>query len=265
MYLAIDIGGTKTLLAVFDENGKVVEKLKFATPKNYGLFLEELSENVANLTTKSFIKACAAVPGRIDRENGILLHLGNLPWANQQIQKDISVIVKCPVAIENDANLAGLSEAHNYQKYNKVLYVTISTGIGGAWVVDGKLDPNTIDAEIGHTVVEHEGKTMLWESLASGSAIVRDFGKIAADIHDPKIWGIISDRISIGLYNAAATYTPEVIILGGGVGSHLPLFYKQLNLAIQKYKDDIVDIPEVVQAKNAEEAVIYGCYELIKV
>ena len=131
MYAAVDIGGTKTLVAVFDKKGKLIEKIKFPTPVYYDEFIQELSNNVANLSTKEFAYGCVGMPGRLDRKHGLGLISPNLPWQRVPVQADAEKIFMCPFLIENDANLAGLSEALLLKKdFQKVLYVTVSTGIG---------------------------------------------------------------------------------------------------------------------------------------
>lgn len=265
MILAVDIGGTKTLLAVFDENGQITEKNRFPTPQDYEEFKQHLAEEVAKFTTSTFNAAAVAVPGRIDRQKGIGIAFGNLPWENVPIQSDCQQILGCPVQIENDANLAGLSEAQLLKdQYRKVLYVTISTGIGGVLVVDGAMDPDTLDAEIGHTLYPHEGKLEEWEDFASGKAILERYGKRAEDISDPAIWQQIAEDIALGLFNVIATLTPEVIVIGGGVGTHLEKFQSLLGEALKKHADPMINLPVIVEAQRPEEAVIYGCFELAK-
>ena len=264
MYLAIDIGGTKTLVAVFDESGVILEKVKFPTPQDYQEFLAELQKALAGLKNKTFTYAAVANPGRVSRARGVVLGYGNLPWTNVPIRDDFKKFINCPILVENDAKLAGLSEAILVKDtYKKVLYVTISTGISNALIVDGQIDPDLEDSEGGHMVFEHEGQTVSWESFASGKAIVKQFGKIAAEITDPEAWKTIAHNIAIGLVDLIAVTQPEVVIIGGGVGTHFDKFGAQLTEELKKYESPLLPIPPVQAAERAEEAVIYGCNELI--
>ncbi|HET7639374.1 MAG TPA: ROK family protein, partial [Ktedonobacteraceae bacterium] len=188
MYLGIDIGGTKTLIAVLDQHGVIQEQLKFPTPRTYKQFITELTDNVANLSTKKFTAACVAAPGKIDRESGVALDFGNLPWHDVPLQADVAKIADCPTVVENDANLAGLSEAMLVKEYDRVLYITISTGIGTGIISHQEIDPDFADSEGGRMPLEHHGKIQMWESFASGRAIVARFGKRAEDIHDVRTW-----------------------------------------------------------------------------
>ncbi len=265
-YLAVDIGGTKTLIVAFSAEGKIKESRKFETPALYETFIEELAANVAKLSTKKFIGGAVAVPGRINRDEGKIVSLGNLTWRHVSIQKDISRISSCPIVIENDANLAGLSEARNVPKYRRVLYVTISTGIGGGYIINGHIDPNTKDSEIGQVLLEHNGALRRWEEFASGRAIVGQFGKRASEIdpNDGGAWYTIGRNIAIGLIDAIAILAPEVVIMGGGVGAHFKNFETHLIEALKIYENSLMKIPPIIQAKHPEEAVVYGCFELAK-
>lgn len=265
MYGAVDIGGTKTLVAVFDKDGTPLEQIKFPTPKDYREFSRELAATVAKLSTQDFLRTVVAAPGMIDRKRGVGLRFGNLPWENVPIEEDVEKVFKCPVSVENDANLAALSEALAIRdEFNKVLYVTVSTGIGGGIVIDGRIDPNFQDIEPGQMILEHQGRYEQWEDFASGSAIVERFGKRASEIEDPQTWYIVARNIAVGLNTLIATLDPEVIIIGGGVGSHFEKFADRLNEQLKIYEHPMTPVPPIRKAVRAEEAVIYGCYELAK-
>lgn len=265
MYLTIDIGGTKTLLARMKKNGKIEESIKFPTPEKYSDFIKQLAENIDKITTDPWRLTCVAAPGKIDRENGIAIAFGNLPWQNVPLRDDIQRLTKTTILIENDAKLAALSEARLLNPpREKVIYLTVSTGIGGGTVIDRKLDPDLVDAEVGHMLFERGGKLVKWESFASGKAIVRRFGKLASEIDDPAIWKIIARDLALGILDIAANVYPDVIVIGGGVGSHFKKYGKFLSAELKRYEDPMVKLPEVVQAKHPEEAVIHGCYEMIK-
>lgn len=265
MYAAVDIGGTKTLVVVFDDDRNIVEQFKFPTPKDYAEFKKELASAVANFATKQFLAGGVGIRGNIDRLLGLSLLDDVLPWGTAPVRDDCSEIFGCPFVLENDSKLAGLSEALLVAgTYRKVLYVTISTGIGSAFIVDGKLDADTQDSEIGKSVYEHEGEIRQLEDFVSGRAIVEKYGKLASDLEDPVAWEEISLNLAIGLINAIAAFTPEVVVLGGGVGSHFDKFEKPLLAAIAKIRPEEIHMPALKRAEHPEEAVIYGCYELAK-
>lgn len=265
MIAAVDIGGTKTLVAVFGNDGKIVEQIKFPTPKNYTEFKQKLAETVADLSTKKFSNGVVGIRGLVDRKRGLALYDDTLGWGEVGIRDDCSKTFGCDFMLENDSKLAGLSEARLLiDEFAKVLYITISTGIGTAFVVNGRLDQYTINSEVGKSLYVHEGQLQQWEQFASGSAIVAKYRKKASQINDPDIWEEIANNIAVGLVNAVAAFTPQVVVFGGGVGAYFAKFSKPLKKAFLDIKPPEISLPVLRVAQRPEEAVIYGCYELAK-
>lgn len=265
MYLGVDVGGTKTLLAVFTKDGKLKQSVRFETPQNYSRFLDDLTDAIAGLKVDEFSAACVAIPGFVDRDNGVGLELGNLPWRNFKIANFLEKYLKCPVIIENDAKLAGFYEANKLAHgKEKVIYITISTGIGIALITNGIIDDSIGDGGGKSLMISDGRKTVAWEDIASGKAIVKKYGKRASEINDPKTWEAISHTMARGLIDVISLVAPDVVIIGGGVGTHFKKFSKFLKADLKQYEMPIMKIPPVVPAKRPEEAVIYGCYELLK-
>lgn len=266
MYLGIDIGGTKTLLAVYTEAGELSQKLKFPTSKKYAAFLDDLMDALKQLGNPQVRACCCALTAIIDRKKGIGITFGNLKWKNVAVKDDLKQLLGgIPVLIENDSKLAGLHEGILLQKrYKKILYLTLGTGIGSAVVTDGKLDEALLSSEAGHMVLNHNGKLEKWETFASGRAIVARYGKKAAEITDPAIWKTYAKDVAQGLDPLIAAVAPDAVVFGGGVGSHFDKFGHFLREELQKYKNNMVPIPPLLEAQKPEEAVIYGCYDYIK-
>jgi predicted NBD/HSP70 family sugar kinase len=265
--LAIDVGGTKTLTALFSENGDIVAKNKIPTDKEYAKFLNDLKELIdTNYKEHAIQYCCCAVPGTIDFEHGVALALGNEIWRDVPISSDISNLLPgTPVLIHNDAKLAGLSEAALVGgEYKKVLYLTISTGIGGGVISNGKIDADFENFEPGQMVFETDGQSQQWEHFASGRALKAHYGKQASEIDDPEIWREYAKVLTAGFENLLATVRPDVVIVGGGVGAHFEKFQAYLEENLNSINNPLVPTVPILKAKRPEEAVIYGCYEFIK-
>jgi predicted NBD/HSP70 family sugar kinase len=265
MYIGIDIGGTKTLAAVLDDDGVIIEHERFPSPKDYREFLVELSNTVSRFVHHDFKAGGCGVAAKLDREDGKIVKMGNLPWADVPFQTDLEEICKCPMVIENDAKMGGLSEALLLkEKYKKVLYVAIGTGIGTALVDKGMIDDGVGDAGGRALLLEHRGKLEPWEQFAGGRALANRYGKPAKDITDPKTWRNICRYLAQGLVQLIAISEPEVIVIGGGVGVYFDRYGKILKDEVGKYALPLVTMPEFVSAQRPDEAVIYGCYDLAK-
>lgn len=266
MYLGIDIGGTKTLVAALDARGVIQERAKFPTPGKYDDFLLELRHTLAHFKTSDFKAGAVGMPvTAFDRKRGLGINFSNLPWRNVSMQADVERIVNCPVLVENDTKLACLSEAMLLKdQYQSVMYVTISTGIGYALVVDGQIDLNFGDGGGRTMMLEYRGKMTPWEDFAGGRAIVTRYGKKAIDIKDNTTWKAISLDLAKGFIHLIAVMQPQVIVIGGSVGSYFERYDKLLTEEIKKYEMPMVRLPKLVKAQRPEEAVLYGCYDLAK-
>jgi glucokinase len=262
MYGAVDIGGSKTLFVIFDNKGKLVTKIKFETPIKYQDFLEELEKSYNKLGSPSLDITCVALPGKIDRSKGIGIAFGNLGWINIPARKDFEKTLRCPILLENDAKLAGLYEANQLKDKNfkKVFYLTVSTGIGGGLIINNKISKDFEDIEPGLMLLEHQGKLEKWQDFASGKAIYLKFHQKASEITDTKIWYQVAHNIALGLIDIIAMINPDIVIIGGGVGAHLEKFQDRLIEDLKVYQNPLITIPTIVKAKDAEEAVVYGCF-----
>jgi len=264
MYLVADVGGTKTLVALMTKSGKIKQKIKYPTPAKYTDFVAEFTTR-----TKPIIKdvemICLAIPGLIDREKGVGLAFGNLKWKNVSIDHDIEKTLGVSTIIENDSKAGGLAEALGVEdRYKKVLYVTIGTGIGVAVVQDGRIPKSLRDIEAGSMQFTRDGKLIEWEDFASGRMIKKRFGKEARNITNKNTWKIIGKDIGQGLIELIAVIQPEVVIIGGGIGTYFPKYKEPLIKYLKKYETPLAPIPPIIQAKDPEEAVLMGCYYLIK-
>lgn len=267
MYLAIDIGGTKTLVASFSSEGELLEQVKFPTPQDYRQFIDNLGNTVDKMSTNNLQAVGVAVPGLIDREKGVVYALGNLPWRDESIRDDISAVINnLPVIIENDARLAGLAEAVLLKaQYRNVLYLTVSTGIGCALLQDGHIVKELEDTEMGKMPLLHGDQIVHWEDFASGRAIVERYGKKASEIDDPEMWQAIGNDIGYGLGVICSVLQPQAIVFGGGAGKFAGKFKQTLTEYLEKELHPVVRRPKaILVAKYEDNGGIRGCYEILK-
>lgn len=266
-YLGIDLGGTKTLIAVFDGSGNILNKVKIPTDPDYEVFIREVEKNVATLSTNTNIACCVTAPGLINRKTGVVEALGNLGWTNKPIRNDISkAIGDIPTIIENDARVAGVAEAAGLTAdYEYVLYLTISTGIGGAFLRDGKIIKELQDSEVGHMPLVYEEKIQRWEAFASGKALVDRYGKQASEIDNEEDWKDIGERIGYGVAICCSILQPQVVIFGGGAGQYADRFSKYIKAYLEKNSSPIIKQPEVLlAAKYGADSAIHGCFTILK-
>lgn len=258
MLVTVDTGGTKTLVASFSEDGILGEQIRLETPHNEHEYLKLLHETIAeHYPTEDIEALIIALPGRID-ESGVLIDAPNLGWQNIDLHAELSIYYTCPILIENDANLAGLAEARQLSPVpDKCLYITVSTGIGTGIITKGHIDPAYEQSEGGRMLLTHNGNTMPWQDFASGKAIHEIYGMYGRDITDDQIWHDIAANISVGLIPLIDSIKPDVVVVGGSIGTYFDRYREPL---IDSLKVQLDHVPTVIAAQHPEQAVIYGCY-----
>ena len=265
MYIAVDVGGTKTFAAIFNADGEKQKEIPIPTDPDYDTFVAKLIETIDELDESRDWKSMAiALPGWIDYENGIAKYFGNLGWQDIDIKHRLEAEFSKPVFIENDANLGALGEAHTGagKGFDTVLYVTISTGIGTGVTYKGRLDLALRHSEGGAMHFVHDGEIKQWEHFASGKAFVERFNVLGKDTDDPEIWSRFAQDLSLGMGNLIAVIQPDILVIGGSMGEHLHKYLSYLQEGITSHKSPMIVMPGIVKAAHPTHAVINGAYVL---
>ena len=212
MYLAIDIGGTKTLVALFTDWGKIVKRFKFKTPRGSKRFVDELTTVLKNGFVRKSVKVVVVtIPGVVQKNYTV--KFGNRDWPDLDLITPLKELFTCPIYFENDANLATFYEGSFYK--GKTVFLTFSTGIGGGVVENGALSKRYSDFEPGHVEFIYDGEKSEWEDLAAASAINAKYNKLVNDITDPADWSEIVNRMLLGIVPLTTSIKPDRIIFGG--------------------------------------------------
>jgi len=266
--LGIDLGGTKILTAVANEQGKMLSRDHSITPAREGqeAVIKSILESVGHSLDQALITAAdltaigIGAPGLSNPETGILFTSPNLPgWKDVPLRDVIEKELGRKAFLINDANAAAVGELYlgAGRGARNFIYITVSTGIGGGIIIDGKIYTGSIGTagELGHMVIDDEGPVCncgnrgCWETLASGTALAREarhkidegaatsilkyadgnIEKINAEaIHEAAQAG---DRLAqeliaqtayylgVGLANLTNIFNPEVIVIGGGLSN----------------------------------------------
>ncbi len=246
-YLAIDIGATKTLIALFSKRGRVIRRIKFPTARGSKTFLDDLATNLEVFKKYKVHSVVVAIPGVVQKNYTV--HFGNRNWNDIDIFTPIKNLFDCPIYFENDANLAAIYEA--YKLSGRTVFLTFSTGVGGGVVEKNRILPG-ISFEPGHKKYEFGGKTAEWEDIAAASAIEKFYHvDYATDLRGKKIVQDIAARIYLGLPDIVEEFHPNSIVLGGPMGKIFRIYSKYLpKIPGVKYR----------RPRRPLESVIYGCY-----
>jgi len=301
-YLVADIGGTHMRAAVYSEGSRNPQIQKRIPTQEGGVPpLERLIALFEMLWKQAgSIQALAvAVPAPVTPD-GVVIRAVNIPgWTQIPLREILHQRFGCPVFVDNDANLAALGEWRfgAAQGYHNVLYLTISTGIGGGVIIEDRLlrGERGLAAELGHTTVIPEGPLCNCgqrghlEALASGTAIanyvrerltcgeessLRSLNEItASDVFRAAQQG---DALAQKAFRRAGTYlgyaladflhlfNPAIIVLGGGVSNSGALLLEPLRLALQEkvMSPDYLQDLCIVQAALGDNAGLMGALAL---
>ncbi|MGH9129062.1 MAG: ROK family protein [Acidimicrobiales bacterium] len=242
--VAVDVGGTHMRAAVVDPLGKVLDARRTPTPHEdpHPDALVALIRSVLDLPAGGDVsQAVVGLPGQVNYRTGSLEWAPHIPssWVQELTAVGLSLVLGSEVLLANDADLAAVGEAYfgAGRGYSDVAFVTISTGLGAGVVLGGKVVHGLRSlAEVGHTVIDRAalaaGRPATLEDQASGTALARmaseaglsadgaEVERLAAggDPRAVEAWRVMIEGVGIGLGNVAEVFSPEVIVVGGGVG-----------------------------------------------
>jgi len=283
-FIGVDIGGTSIRAARFSGDNHVpTTKTKIPTQATKGVEavlqrIETAIREVAGDQLPQIAGIGLALPGPLDPHTGVLIEAPNLPgWENLPLQSMMTKRVGRPVFIGNDANLAALGEWRfgAGRGHADVLYLTVSTGIGGGVISSGRMlvGARGLAAEVGHMLAIPDGPLCgcgqrgHLEAVASGTAIARVArAKLkAGDGSDSKIWELANgdlDLVTGAVVGAAAVagdefatrmivdagcfigrtlasllhaYNPSIVIFGGGVSMLGDIILDPVRAAVRQY------------------------------
>ncbi len=252
MYLCVDIGGTKTLIALFSRRGRLLRRRKFKTAQGYRTFIHDLENHLMDFKKYKVRSVVVAIPGTVQKNYSV--QFGNRSWKNIDIITPLKTLFNCPIHFENDASLGALYEGYRLQ--GRTVFLTFSTGIGGGIVEKNRILPESSKFEPGHIKYWYDGKIREWEDIAAASAIEKHYHvDYATDLRKKTILEDIAKRVYLGLPDIAKEYKPDTIILGGPLGKIFKLYSKFLpgELGVK-----------LKRPKRPNESVIYGCYLLAR-
>ena len=188
----VDVGGTKILGGVVDEDGTVVEELRVISPATDVAAIEDaITSVITQLSARHEVAAVGiGAAGYIDKSRSVVMFAPNLAWRDLDLRAEIEARVALPVVVENDANAAAWGEFRfgAGEDVDDLLLITVGTGVGGGVVLDGRLHRGGfgVGGEVGHMRVVPDGVLCgcgnhgCLEAYGSGTALVREARAAAA-------------------------------------------------------------------------------------
>jgi glucokinase len=303
-YIAVDVGGTLIRAACYQDNSSTPSKVERIPTRMSG---ENALARIISLIREVWpiedevASIGVAAPGPLDPYKGIVFNAPNIEgWINFPLQSHLEEAFNTNVAIGNDANLAALGES-SYgagQGHSHLIYVTVSTGIGGGIIVGDQLllGHQGLAAEIGHVTVQPDGPLCgcghrgHLEAIASGPAIARWFeeqletgAQSSLDISQKPITAKMignaaadGDQLAVQAFTRAGEFlglaltgfihifNPTIIIIGGGVSRTGALLLDPLRKKMEEQvlSPQYLEVLTITTAALGDDAGLAGALAL---
>lgn len=219
------------MAASSDAKGIIQKRIIQATPYSLNQGLNVLKQMIKDLSDGEKITGIGvAIGGPLDWKEGIVSPLHQLEWRNVPLRDILQKEWDCPFSVDVDTNVAALGEyVLGGETASRFLYITVSTGVGGGYLIDGKIYRGARGGhpEIGHQSIHYRcsnpseifcecGATDCLEAFVSGNGIQRIYKKSPEELNDNE-WEEVTFNLGQGVRNATIIYLPDVVVLGGGV------------------------------------------------
>ncbi|MBN1285277.1 MAG: ROK family protein [Anaerolineae bacterium] len=304
--IGVDLGGTRIRAARFDEQLNLLARTETYTRSEEGI-APTLARIMAQIETvwpggaDEVAGVGVSAPGPVDPAAGVVVAPPNLyGWHNVPLQRYVQERFDRPAALQNDANCAVLAETQQGAAvgYHHVVYITVSTGIGGGIISHGKLITGArgLGGEVGHTIlVPDTGMHGSVEQLAAGPAIAREAGRRLKAGADSMIRDLVDgdlSRLSAKVVGQAAAQgdalaqeliahagrmvgvlianlmhvlNPEIFVVGGGVSNAGDFLFEPMRKTVREFTIDTSywrGVP-IVPAQLGEDVGLIGAAALI--
>jgi glucokinase len=305
--IGLDVGGTKIGAAVVTDHGRILRSRQVPTPPqaDADTTLAVLTDLVEQLVAEhpNVEAVGAGAPGMVRWPDGYIKWAPNNAYRNLALKDRLADATGLPVTVENDANAAAWAESRFGQGrgHGTIIVLTIGTGIGGGFIIDGDLyrGPTGFGAEVGHVLVNPSGRHQCGcgaigclEAEASGTALrrmgrelvdrepagilarVADGGDVTGEIifraeqeGDPAAHDLFERLgwwLGVGIASLVNIFEPEIVIIGGGLAAtgHALLAPTQTSYQRHAFARDLRELPPVVPAALGPEAGRVGAAAL---
>lgn len=297
-YYCIDVGGTDIKAGIVDDKNNIITRSKtptktFFEKTSLAETLFEIMKNLESSTGLLVNKASGigiGLPGLVDDSAGIIKYINSLKIKNYNIREDFKKYTSVPVRLANDAELATLAEFRlgAGKGYNNLAMLTLGTGIGSGIIVDGKPLRSSMPfaCELGHiSITQDENES--FERLASTKALVNQTREAMENNTSSKMWQTYTPEtvsgktvfeykdidktandvferyirfLGTGVVTVYNIFTPEVIIIGGGVSGQKSALIKPLTEYVNShiFTRNIGQKVKIISAKFMNDAGILG-------
>lgn len=270
MYIVADIGGSKMRIARSDDLKTFSEPIIQPTPQEYPAGIELITTTVHDLVgSGAKIDGVAmGIAGPLSADKRSVFKTPHLRWDGRAVAEDVERALNgTKVYLENDVALVGLGEsvAGAGAAASIVAYVTVSTGVNGVRIVDGKIDRTAEGFEIGGQYLTVEEPRLTLEDMVSGTAVAKAFGKHPREIaKDDPVWEELAEILAYGLHNTIVHWSPNRVVLGGSMFNEIGISVPSVVQHVQKIMVKFPVTPEIVHSALGDIGGLHGGLELLR-
>jgi glucokinase len=279
MILAIDIGGTKFSMALFDGD-RMVRRDSRATDAEGGRewMVARIAEIATTWKREFAIEGCGigfGGPVNFAAQRVVLsTHVGG--WRDFDLCGFVTDVTGAPAIMDNDANVGAIGEAEfgAGKGCSPLFYMTLSTGIGGGIYDAGRVwrGADSYGGEIGHLTIRPDGPECLcgsrgcFERMCCGLWLQRDHGRSAKELlEDPDFVARYAVDLAMGLKAAVMLLNPERIVIGGGISKAGDRLFVPLRAELRRQVTSWSGARlDVVPAQLGDDSVLYGALKLAR-
>lgn len=272
------------MAAAADADGRILRRARAETPTSLDTGLDVLRDMARTVAAQERIGGIgAAIGGPLDYRTGVVSPLHQPEWRDVPLGEVMRDAFDCTFSVDVDTNVAAIGEyvairegSAQGSSPGRILYLTVSTGMGGGFIVDGSVYRGKDGAhpEVAHQCINYRcsgtgeiacecGAPDCLEALVSGNGIRRVYGK-PAEALDPKEWDEVAYNLGQGLRNLAAIYLPDEIVLGGGVAVGGGKDFVSAASEVMRSRITLVPAPEVRLSTYGYDTALIGAVHIAR-
>ena len=260
LFGGIESGGTKFVCSVGRDPDHIISDISFPTANPTETIQKAIEFFAPYSKRNELVSVGIASFGPVDlnpdsRTYGYITTTPKVGWQHVDLYGEIQKALKVPIAFDTDVNAAAFGEKYwipENQPLDPFLYITVGTGIGVGAIINGSPLHGLIHAEAGHMAIPHNWEKDPFpgvcpfhgdclEGLASGISMNKRWGQSPETLSDSHpAWDLEAKYIALALVNLIYAYSPQRIILGGGVSQH-PGFHQAVRQKVLKINNGYVN------------------------
>lgn len=250
--LLVDIGATNFRVGLA-QGKKIQELLNEATPPEWGT----VRTAIVRLAQLQAVEVLViGLPGTLDENGEELVRSPNLlSWVGQPIKRDLEKATRLPVVLENDALLNAMGEAvYGAGKRASIVgFLTVSTGVNGAKIIDGRPDDGAFSYELG--LLPIHGVSI--ESIISGRALSEVHGA-APETLPQTTWQAVERSLSTILLQLMLLWRPEVVVIAGPMVREKKIDLKRVSKLLEARWQHPAPVPKLLAGTLDDHSGLYG-------